>query len=259
MGMLDVHTSLAGQSPEEKVKSTTRAVESMVLKQVLQSSGAFKGSSMAGGAMVADLFADTLADAVSKSGGLGLADTLQKQLLPQTGSAPTAGLLSAALQAPSTAPLNTPSTTDDLLPMRSSGASVGVKTSGYGTRADPFTGEQKEHHGVDLAAPTGTPIHAALGGVVVQAGPRGGYGNAVEVDSGHGVHTVYAHASAVHVTVGQQIQSGDTVADVGATGRATGPHLHFEVRVKGRAVDPERALKTYGESAEEILSGSRRG
>jgi murein DD-endopeptidase MepM/ murein hydrolase activator NlpD len=86
--------------------------------------------------------------------------------------------------------------------------------------------------------------------VVLSAGPKGGYGNAVEIDHGHGLVTLYGHARELLVTTGQTVEPGQEIATVGATGRATGPHLHFEVRVAGRPVDPGAALKKYGLRAE---------
>ena len=97
----------------------------------------------------------------------------------------------------------------------------------------------------------GSPIAAALPGVVVSAGPRGGYGNAVEVDHGNGLHTLYAHASTVRVHPGDQVAAGQTLADVGQTGRSTGPHLHFEARQDGRPINPARVLKIYSTRSEE--------
>jgi murein DD-endopeptidase MepM/ murein hydrolase activator NlpD len=94
------------------------------------------------------------------------------------------------------------------------------------------------HEGIDIAASSGTPIRAAAAGTVIHAGWLGGYGNLVVVDHGNGLATAYAHASAILVGVGQQVAQGDTVSLVGSTGHSTGPHLHFEVRVNGVAVDP---------------------
>ncbi len=110
--------------------------------------------------------------------------------------------------------------------------------SKYGWRVHPILGVRKLHEGIDIWAPAGTPIRASAGGTVIWAGPRGGYGNAVIINHGDGVGTVYAHQSAVAVTAGQSVGRGDTVGYVGQTGLAGGPHLHFEVRVGGRTYDP---------------------
>jgi len=108
----------------------------------------------------------------------------------------------------------------------------GVVVSGFGMRWG------RMHEGIDIAASTGTPIWAAAGGTVIWSGWRGGYGNCVVVDHGNGLATLYAHASALLVGVGQRVSQGETVALVGSTGNSSGPHLHFEVRVNGVAADP---------------------
>ena len=108
----------------------------------------------------------------------------------------------------------------------------GAVVSGFGMRWGRL------HEGIDIAATTGTPIWAAAAGTVIHAGWLGGYGNLVVVDHGNGLATAYAHASAILVSLGQQVSQGETVALVGSTGNSSGPHLHFEVRVNGVAVDP---------------------
>ena len=89
------------------------------------------------------------------------------------------------------------------------------------------------HEGVDIAVPSGTPVHAAAAGTVIHAGWLGGYGNLVVVDHGNGISTAYAHNTSVAVAVGQQVAQGDVIAYSGSTGNSTGPHVHFEVRVNG--------------------------
>jgi murein DD-endopeptidase MepM/ murein hydrolase activator NlpD len=108
----------------------------------------------------------------------------------------------------------------------------GTVTSGFGPRWGSF------HEGVDISAPTGTPIRAADGGTVRIAGYTGGYGNYTCIDHGGGLSTCYGHQSSIAVSVGQSVAQAQVIGAVGSTGHSTGPHLHFEVRVNGQAVDP---------------------
>lgn len=118
----------------------------------------------------------------------------------------------------------------------------GSVTSGYGYRVHPIYGTRRLHQGLDISGGSGTPIAAAKGGTVLSAGWRGGYGNAVVISHGDGVTTLYAHQSSMNVTSGQQVSRGDIIGWVGSTGASTGPHLHFEVRINGSAVDPRPYL-----------------
>ncbi len=111
-------------------------------------------------------------------------------------------------------------------------------SSGFGIRVHPILGDVRMHTGIDFAVGTGFPIKAAGPGIVVWAGPRGGYGNAVIIDHRNGLGTLYAHQSRVNVTVGQKVTAGQVVGFVGQTGMSTGPHLHFEVRELGAPIDP---------------------
>ena len=115
---------------------------------------------------------------------------------------------------------------------------VGRVTSPYGYRIHPVYGTRKLHSGLDVGAPTGTPIAATSGGEVIFSGVRGGYGNAVIIDHGGGITSLYGHMSKLGVSKGETVDRGDIVGLVGSTGTATGPHLHFEIRVGGTAVDP---------------------
>lgn len=111
-------------------------------------------------------------------------------------------------------------------------------TSGFGFRNDPFTGEEKFHAGVDLASSAGDAVRAVRPGRVVFSGEQEGYGNTVIVDHGNGLVTVYAHNEANLVKEGDRVDSMTEIARIGSSGRATGPHLHFEVRYRGEPVDP---------------------
>jgi murein DD-endopeptidase MepM/ murein hydrolase activator NlpD len=115
--------------------------------------------------------------------------------------------------------------------------------SGFGWRIDPFTGEAAMHEGVDFPADVGTPIKAAAAGIVIDVERHPEYGNLIEIDHGNGITTRYAHASKVFVKTGELVRRGQKIAEVGTTGRSTGPHLHFEVRVNGVAQNPNRFLQ----------------
>ena len=116
-------------------------------------------------------------------------------------------------------------------------------TSGYGYRRDPKTGGRRMHSGVDFAGPVGTPLYATADGVVTHAGWLSGYGRLVKIKHEFGIETRYAHMSKIRVKVGQRVSRGERIGDIGASGRVTGPHLHYEVRVGGKAVNPMIYIK----------------
>ncbi|MEF2072322.1 M23 family metallopeptidase [Consotaella aegiceratis] len=128
------------------------------------------------------------------------------------------------------------------LPLRSPVVALRISSS-FGVRGDPFLGTKAMHTGIDFVALRGSAVTATAGGRVVYAGSNGGYGNMVEVDHGGGFTTRYAHLSRISVSVGQEVMAGEVVGAVGSTGRSTGPHLHYEVRENGRAVNPSRFLQ----------------
>lgn len=115
-------------------------------------------------------------------------------------------------------------------------------SSSFGWRRNPVSGRDSMHEGLDFVAPRGTPIRAASGGIVLRAGTVGGYGKMVEISHGNGLTTRYAHASSLAVRPGDIVRQGQEIARVGSTGRSTGPHLHFEVRMAGYPLDPELFL-----------------
>ena len=116
-------------------------------------------------------------------------------------------------------------------------------SSGFGVRSDPFLGRPAMHTGLDFRGSTGDPVRATATGKVESAGWSGGYGRMVEIDHGNGFSTRYGHLSEIEVKVGQQIKIGQTIGRVGSTGRSTGPHLHYETRIDGDAVDPQKFLR----------------
>jgi murein DD-endopeptidase MepM/ murein hydrolase activator NlpD len=116
-------------------------------------------------------------------------------------------------------------------------------TSGFGVRSDPFLGRPAMHTGLDFRAATGDPVRATANGKVVSSGWSGGYGRMVEVDHGNGLSTRYGHLSEINVKVGDAVRIGQVIGTVGSTGRSTGPHLHYETRIDGEAVDPQKFLR----------------
>ena len=134
----------------------------------------------------------------------------------------------------------------DRVPLRRPLGTLEV-TSTFGARLDPFFGRPAMHTGVDLREAWGENVAATASGVVSLAGSDGGYGKMVEIDHGNGIKTRYAHLGAIAVAVNQTIPAGTIVGQVGSTGRATGPHLHYEVRIDGEPVDPARFLAAGAE------------
>jgi murein DD-endopeptidase MepM/ murein hydrolase activator NlpD len=118
----------------------------------------------------------------------------------------------------------------------------GWVTSDFGTRIDPYTAERKMHQGMDIATPHGQVIYTPSDGSVVFIGTEGGYGKVLVIDHGYGVKTRYGHLSEIHVKLGDRVRRGEKVASVGNTGRSTGPHLHYEVRVNGIPENPRKFI-----------------
>lgn len=134
-------------------------------------------------------------------------------------------------------------------------ASVENITSGFGYRRDPFNGHGAMHAGIDFKGAMGSPIFAAAEGRVTFAGWKSGYGQAIEITHGNGMLTRYAHLSRIDVKVGQPVAAGATIGGLGSTGRSTGPHLHFEVRINDRAVNPRPFLEAAPDVLKEVRSG----
>lgn len=180
------------------------------------------------------LFDQEIGKRVSESGGLGLGKELERMLAEHG--------VPASRQLPH-APL--PSPGDPEAPdtdVKGTGI-LGRITSMFGKRKDPFTGDLREHDGIDIAGAEGSPIRPAVGGRVTFAGERGGYGNCVVVAHPDGSETRYAHCKELKVKEGDTVDPSTELATIGSTGRSTGPHLHFEVRREGRPVDPIAWLK----------------
>lgn len=223
-----------------------RTLESILLKQLVQDSGVFRGMNQAGGKIYGEMFCEALANAVAQSGGVGIAQLVEA-------SFENAGVEGEATQVD-------PDLAGQFLFShdRDSGATAATNmtprvSSNYGRRTDPIDGSSKFHTGIDIAAQEGSPVLAAASGTVRRAGLRGGYGNAVEIDNGQGISTLYGHASRLAVKEGDRVEAGEPIAFVGQTGRATGPHLHFEVRKDGKPTDPQAALSRWGERADVLI------
>lgn len=130
-------------------------------------------------------------------------------------------------------------------------------SSGFGWRSDPFRGGRGRHDGIDLPAPTGVRVMATGPGIVRVAGWAHGYGNMIEIEHSSGVRTRYGHLSRIHVFPGQHVRQGELIGDVGSTGRSTGSHLHYEIRVNGTPVDPLH-LADHGETVRTVWTAEIR-
>lgn len=204
---------------EDALRQFEGMVLRMLLKEMRQSMG---GDGLFGqeGATYQEWFDDEITQRISEGGGLGLSSKLDLSGLDHV------------------VPLNQGDGG-----LRATFPVDGRISSRFGDRSDPFSGAEREHHGVDIAAAAGTPIQAVRAGTVTFAGERGGYGNVVILDHGDGLETRYAHCASLDVRAGDQVRAGAKVASVGSTGRSTGPHLHFEVRQDDAPVDPASALR----------------
>ena len=235
----------APKAPEAPARQAAKQLEAFFLRQFLTEARP-KGGMMDGG-FAGDTFRDmldsALADSMSNAGGLGLSASFESALggepPPPTGLAiATAIPMGPRAASPSMAATLAPVEAHAHAPGEMVRPAVGRFSSRFGIRIDPIEHTRKGHNGLDIAAPTGTPVVAALGGTVERAGPAGTYGNLVVVRHPDGSETRYAHLSAISVKSGQRVEAGAPLGAVGTTGRSTGPHLHFEVRRDGRPVDP---------------------
>jgi murein DD-endopeptidase MepM/ murein hydrolase activator NlpD len=139
-------------------------------------------------------------------------------------------------------------------------AAVMMMSSGFGYRSDPFTGAGAMHAGLDFKGPAGTPILAAAQGRVTSAGNQSGYGNCIEITHANGLVTRYAHLSGFNVSLGQKVDRGVQIGRMGSTGRSTGSHLHFEVRLNGQAINPRKFLEANPDVLEiQAVAGNRAG
>ncbi|HCH61856.1 MAG: hypothetical protein CL927_05510 [Deltaproteobacteria bacterium] len=217
------------------------------MRKTVPEGGIFSGPSMD---TFMDMFDQTLADRIAEGGRLGLAEQLAGAI---SGDREGDGRLDLLAHSRGgigrTIPLATGEHHHDHPEMPSHHLQrkigwwpvQGDVSSSFGHRSDPFTGEHRHHAGMDIAAAEGTPIRAVESGEVIWAGRRGGYGNTVMVRHKDGTTGLYAHCRDLTVVAGARVRAGQSIATVGETGRATGPHLHFELRTESGAVDPQDA------------------
>jgi len=224
--------SSLGLGDDPKPKTIASKMQAMFMEVMLktmeesvEAEGGLFGDS-AGSEIYRGLFREQLASVMSTQLQSPLSNQLEQKL--ESGVSESHVDRSTAVVAPNTLPAGEePDVTSQIdgqtLPVN------GTVTSTEGWRRDPFNGEMRFHRGTDIAAPLNTAIQAVEGGVVVESGPKGGYGNAVVIRSDSGRRTLYGHNKTNLVHVGDRVQAGETIAKLGATGRATGPHVHFEV------------------------------
>lgn len=204
----------------------------LLVRELLKASHVFDAKD-AGGGMAQDAFVNVVADAVAHAQQLHEHKGGPASHAPLPAGMPTGPTRSMAPLQPQPQPPTS---------MLGVTGGAGRLSSDFGVRVDPINGHQSFHHGVDVAAPRGTPIRALAEGVVTKTGPAGGYGLVVEVEGVDGEIVRYAHAERLDVRVGDRVQVGQPLGAVGSTGRSTGPHVHVEVLQDGHAVDPETAL-----------------
>jgi murein DD-endopeptidase MepM/ murein hydrolase activator NlpD len=218
-----------------------KQLEAFFLRQMLAESRP-QGGGMLDGGFAGDTFKqmldEAIADKMTAAGGIGMTQMFAKQLgkADEVASAPVPPIANAAIV---NAPIDAATAEGAphfVLPV------AGRPSSGYGLRADPIHGNMINHPGFDLAAKAGTEVAAAARGTVVHAGPAGTYGNLVTLRHDNGFETRYAHLSSVDVKLGDLVEAGTELGKVGTTGYSTGPHLHFEVRHDGNAIDPAPLL-----------------
>ena len=273
----NIHLDTPNGTKKEAVHQFESYLVQMMVREMRKSvpKGIFDSQSMD---MFIDLLDQSLAEQITEAGGLGFADALERSLgmrgmeesdLLSGGSFASqvekalggaTGMSSSSLSGHSAHSLSALEEVAHLplpnlpsseifqgIPEASSKTVFPVDgriSSRFGHRIDPIDGHHAHHKGLDIAAAEGTTIKAMQEGTVTFSGTKGGYGNVVIVDHGNGLETRYAHCAQLDVRVGQRVVAGSPIATVGSTGRSTGPHLHFEVRKDGEAVNPMTFLSS---------------
>ena len=236
----------ADASKEEQVWAVAEGFEAIFLNIVMKAmrgtdpeTNTFMGESFSS-RTYKDMYHSELANTMSqRRDGFGVAKMIHDYMTGELTPDRPAALLPASRTVATMDARNYPSGTLPAgeLPVN------GRISSDFGLRRHPISGEMKFHEGIDIAAPTGTPVRAVADGTVVFSGKAGGYGNMVVVRHAGGVETAYAHNSRNLVRAGQRVASGQTISLVGSTGSSTGPHVHFEVREDGEKINPHIYLK----------------
>lgn len=254
MSVNPVGSPMAPESPkaparnEKELRAAAAEFESLFINQMMKSMRETIGKSeLFHGGNAEDIYTSMLDTELSKnmakSGGIGLADMLLRQLSDGAGeppiqtrpAAPDSFVIKTAPVTAAPAPIAPSAETSFSFPLKE----MKRISSAFGERTDPFTGKSRFHHGLDIAAESGTPVYPASPGKVIFSGKKGGYGNMVEILHEDGLVTRYGHNSENIVKEGDIVSPSRAIAYVGSTGRSTGPHLHFEVLKEGKALDPE--------------------
>ncbi len=232
----------ARASSEPDAKDAGKQLEAFFVRRMLSEMRKTVGEGMLSGGYAGKMFQDMLDEAmaadVSRSGGLGIAEMMSAELDPTAADATKAPPSAESTRALGAVRGHARAYQSGGSNLRHAPVAARV-SSEFGKRIHPVTGAKSFHEGIDLAAAKGTKVAVSGPGVVVRAGKAGSYGNIVVVDHGGGLETRYAHLDSMSVKVGQQVAAGEIVGRVGQTGRVTGPHLHFEVRRAGKAIDPK--------------------
>lgn len=244
---------------QEQMLQVAREFEAMLILQMLRQmqqtvQSEDEGQQGFGAGPLGDTMHQEVARQLAQSGGFGLAEGLAASMSRQIGDA------GAAVEPSSSAPNHalTPSVGPaPSAPVALPGLAVPMPldsslSSDFGWRTDPINGQRRFHGGVDIRAPEGQAVPAPKAGRVVAAGPQGGYGTTVVLEHPDGVRTRYAHLSSLHVAEGDTVTAGQTIGEVGQTGRATGPHLHFEVLRDGQRLDPQLAARRFAEALKKV-------
>lgn len=223
-----------------QIKTLAEQFESTMVSQMLKGlqSSMFEGEDSDAGNSIgplSDALFNELSMAITKAGGLGIANAMMAPLTQQTGS--TTPDLAATAKA--TSGVQVSAIEPSLQPLTPGPVPLDRISSAYGVRKDPVSGDTKMHKGTDIPMPIGSDVRTAGSGKVVSVGEVSGYGLQVVVDHGDGVTTRYAHLSASAVKPGDTVSRGQVIAASGNSGKSTGPHLHFEVIAQGKTIDPQ--------------------